>query len=287
MDRPDEPTRRPGNNTLTVVVVLLSFGTFAALGLCFFSVALAFVLTSATPAPVAVAIPVPVSEDTVLDAADVAVRPSPPAAVAETVTPPLPPAPLRPPAPEAVPPVRLPAAPKVAARPKLPSEPYDPAIDEEDFAGILSEDYPEPKTLARTRSNYVKFISTKGDFIGQGKRESYDLTKVGSVQGRAAGPLSVSFSGWGVEFAPPLRAKQFGTGTYLGATRLPFRSGAEPGLNFSGNARGNNTLSGSFAVWELEVEDGKVVAFAADFLQRGEKTGPPLYGRVRYNSKFE
>jgi len=59
-------------------------------------------------------------------------------------------------------------------------------------------------------------------------------------------------------------------GTYPGATRWPF-NGGEPGLNFSGNGRGNNTLTGHFTVKESVLDaSGNVLAFAADFTQYDE-----------------
>ena len=39
-------------------------------------------------------------------------------------------------------------------------------------------------------------------------------------------------------------------------------------------------------VWELEVRGDQVVRLAIDFVQHGEKTGPPLYGVIRFNSSF-
>jgi hypothetical protein len=59
-------------------------------------------------------------------------------------------------------------------------------------------------------------------------------------------------------------------GTYPGATRWPF-NGGNPGLDFSGNGRGNNTLTGNFTVKESVLDvSGNVLAFAADFTQYDE-----------------
>jgi hypothetical protein len=59
-------------------------------------------------------------------------------------------------------------------------------------------------------------------------------------------------------------------GHYPGATRWPF-NGGDPGLSFSGNGRGNNTLTGHFTVKESVLDaSGNVLAFAADFTQYDE-----------------
>lgn len=77
-------------------------------------------------------------------------------------------------------------------------------------------------------------------------------------------------------------------GFYDNAQRLPFRSPTRPGLEVSGNGRGNNTLSGWFEVLEVSYgADGALDRFAVDFRQYDEstsQTGPSLYGSLRFNS---
>ena len=64
------------------------------------------------------------------------------------------------------------------------------------------------------------------------------------------------------------------------------------GLDFSGSGRGHNTSVGTFEILEIEYdEDGKIVAFAANFVQQGswyhqQPYSPPLLGCVRYNSSI-
>jgi hypothetical protein len=74
-------------------------------------------------------------------------------------------------------------------------------------------------------------------------------------------------------------------GEYPDAKRFAF-SGDSPGLDFCGNGRGSNTISGAFVVWELETEGDRVVRLAIDFIQRGDGR-PPLRGKIRINSAFE
>lgn len=77
---------------------------------------------------------------------------------------------------------------------------------------------------------------------------------------------------------------------YDNATRFPFNSPTRPGLAFSGNGRGNNTLGGWFNVLEVDyAPDDSVLAFAVDFRQFDESedmTGPSTYGSLRINSSI-
>ena len=66
---------------------------------------------------------------------------------------------------------------------------------------------------------------------------------------------------------------------YLGLTSYP-------GLSFMGNGRGDNTLTGYFAVLELaNSTNGTLQSFAADFMQYDEgKTNAWNQGSLRFNS---
>jgi hypothetical protein len=70
---------------------------------------------------------------------------------------------------------------------------------------------------------------------------------------------------WTFEVAAP-RGEPLRVGRYTGAQRSPFHTGAAPGLSFSGEGRGCNTVGGSFEVHELvEWPDGGLAAVAVTF----------------------
>jgi len=74
-------------------------------------------------------------------------------------------------------------------------------------------------------------------------------------------------------------------GFYPDATRWPFM-GSGAGLDFSGDGRGNNTLTGYFNVLQADYDiSGNIVSFAVDFTQydRGVKANW-VSGSFRYNS---
>jgi hypothetical protein len=128
----------------------------------------------------------------------------------------------------------------------------------------------------------LRVVSSKGDYIGQGKSYSYageDLTTRTNHRG-----VTVNVGGWFLNVGGPgnrfLEVRE-----YEGARRVPFSEDA-PGLEFFGNGRGCNRLAGKFVVWELEVKGNQVVRLAIDFIQRCEETQPPLYGSLRINSTF-
>ena len=90
---------------------------------------------------------------------------------------------------------------------------------------------------------------------------------------------------WNLELAAPQGAS-LSVGSYANATRWPFQETTAPGLDFSGNGRGNNRLTGSFNILESNVADDGTFSFAVDFLQYDEEsTNAWIKGAIRYNSE--
>jgi hypothetical protein len=133
--------------------------------------------------------------------------------------------------------------------------------------------------------SYLRVVSSKGDYIGQGKSYSYggeDLTVRTNHRGVM---INVgNLGGWMLQFGGPGN-RFLDVGEYDGAKRFPF-SGEAPGIEFMGNGRACNMIAGKFVVWEIEVKGTQVVRLAIDFIQRCEEKGPPLYGSLRINSSF-
>src|SRR4051812_33799842 len=75
---------------------------------------------------------------------------------------------------------------------------------------------------------------------------------------------------WGFNFVGP-NATLPVVGFYPNAQRWPFESPGHPGLAFSANSRGDNTLTGEFTVLQAAYdENGNISSFAADFVQYDE-----------------
>jgi hypothetical protein len=133
-----------------------------------------------------------------------------------------------------------------------------------------------------TPVSYLRAVSSKGDYIGQGKSYSYGGEEM-TVQRNYRG-VFISVDGWRILFGGPGN-RFLQVGEYPDAKRHPF-SGDSPGIEFTGKGRGANRIAGKFVVWELEVKDNQVVRLAVDFIQHCEERMPPLYGMIRVNSTY-
>jgi hypothetical protein len=90
---------------------------------------------------------------------------------------------------------------------------------------------------------------------------------------------------WYLRLAAPEGAN-LSVGSYANATRWPFQETTAPGLDFSGNGRGNNRLTGSFNILESNLADDGTFSFAVDFLQYDEESSNAwIKGAIRYNSE--
>ena len=154
-------------------------------------------------------------------------------------------------------------------------------------AGLLLAASPR---LAAAGSTFLSMTSDPGDYVGGG--QTYFLTPQDgtiTVTGSQASGVTFAFDNfptafWGINFVPPA-AETIAPGMFEGATRWPFQSPTEPGLDVSGMGRGCNRLAGRFVVLEAVFgPNGDVTSFAADFEQHCELATPALFGSVRYNS---
>lgn len=138
-----------------------------------------------------------------------------------------------------------------------------------------------------------QYSSPKGDYIGQGVTRALSAPpnllqalrnfdkgvsiRVNMPQEGATG------ENWTIDFAMADKT-DLKPGTY-NATRWPFMEAGTAGLDWSGQGRGCNKLSGVFTVHEVTYKsDGGVQSFAADFTQSCEKFMPAARGQVRFNS---
>jgi hypothetical protein len=134
-----------------------------------------------------------------------------------------------------------------------------------------------------TLTSYLHIESAAGDYIGQGKTFDYTADQLKpTLNGRS---VNVMVDGWHLVVGGPNK-QALSVGEYPDAKRFPF-NGSSPGLSFSGKGRGLNTLSGAFAIWQLEMSNGKITKLAIDFEQAAAPGKPKLTGKVRINSNFE
>ena len=120
------------------------------------------------------------------------------------------------------------------------------------------------------------------DFIAS---RNFDSGMSFAVNDFSENPHFWSTRWWYLDFSAPFN-QLLQVGHYSNATRYPFQDFDDPGLNFSGNGRGNNQLSGYFDVREVSYgPNGQVLSFAADFTQFDENFESGWNkGGLRYNS---
>jgi len=136
----------------------------------------------------------------------------------------------------------------------------------------------------------VDLQSQPGDFIGAGL--TYRYTKADSVitVDYASGLIRVSVAGdqnWTGEFKIPGSQDRLKNGTYSGLTRYPFAPAGEGAMNWSGQGRGCNTLTGSFTVSSVVYAKGNglLESFNLSFEQHCEGASPALFGQIQYTTK--
>ena len=167
----------------------------------------------------------------------------------------------------------------VASAPPKPADP--PPVKGGAFDG-QAKGFTKPAKAATTTS-YLKIVSSPGDYIGQGKNYNYagaDLMVRKTPRG-----VDVRVDGWMLQIGGP-KGQFLQAGEYPNAKRFAF-SDTFPGLDFSGNGRGSNTVAGEFVVWELVVQGDQITRLAIDFVQRSEGKNAPLTGKLRINSTLE
>ncbi|MDQ7804182.1 hypothetical protein Q5425_10590 [Amycolatopsis sp. A133] len=134
----------------------------------------------------------------------------------------------------------------------------------------------------------LSFSGDQGDYISGGRSYAYSteakdgLTVNASADGNH---VAVSISGfnsdwWTLDLAAP-SGTRLAAGTYDGATRYPFQGVNAPGLDLSGNGRGCNTLTGTFAVQNVVFgPNGYVQTLDATFEQHCEGGTAAARGEV-------
>jgi hypothetical protein len=140
------------------------------------------------------------------------------------------------------------------------------------------------------------FKSSPGDYIGQGREyffsDGIDATITGEKWGNGylfhmtnESYVPWPNSNWWYLMIEAAKGMSLSVGIYEDAMRSPFNDATHPGISLYGDGRGCNQSAGRFQVLEIERgEYDNIVKFAADFEQRCEITGPPLYGSIRFNS---
>ena len=139
---------------------------------------------------------------------------------------------------------------------------------------------------AKTVPNFIQLQSDAGDYIGGGQTLEYTQASAIISVSVSSNVLRIVVQGdqyWNGEFAVP-SGVPLKAGTYAGATRYPFNSQAVPGLNWSGEGRGCNTLIGSFILDSLTYTGSTLASLDLRFEQRCEGGSAALKGTIHWRA---
>jgi hypothetical protein len=164
----------------------------------------------------------------------------------------------------------------------LTTTPQNPGGPEDERLKALRDGKFTTPARKADEDSSLRVFSDAGDFVGEGKTYRYGGNQL--VVRSIKGNVIVEVDDWTLEVSPP-QGEALKTGEYRNAKRSP--SNKESGFNFYGHGRGCNKVAGQFVVWEVEMNGNQVNRLAVDFMMRCEGNGPPLYGMLRYHSKYD
>jgi PKD repeat protein len=135
--------------------------------------------------------------------------------------------------------------------------------------------------------NYVYLHSEAGDYIGQGQTLTYTQGNALLSVTADGGLLSVRVQGnqnWSGSFKAMDTLSELTPGYYPNLGRFPFHNPTAGGLEWAGDGRGCNSLTGWFVVDRLVQEGGMLKAVDLRFEQHCEGAAPALRGKIHWEA---
>lgn len=139
----------------------------------------------------------------------------------------------------------------------------------------------DPTAGAQTK---VTLQSDAGDYIGGGGTYAYDQTNALLTFNATGNHLSVAVGGnesWTGDFALPAGFTQLTPGTYANLTRY-LGLGAAGAMNWDGQGRGCNTLTGALTINSVTYVSGQLSTIDLSFVRHCEGGAPALHGTVHW-----
>jgi hypothetical protein len=141
-----------------------------------------------------------------------------------------------------------------------------------------------PAGTTPSSGNYIYLQSMAGDYIGGGATYLYkDANAKLSVTGSGT-HAAVNVAGWMADFQGMNTLSQLQQGYYGGLQRYPFHNPIKGGLNWSGNGRGCNTLTGWFVVDKASYVQGNLSELDLRFEQHCEGGSAALRGKIHWSA---
>jgi hypothetical protein len=144
-----------------------------------------------------------------------------------------------------------------------------------------------PAGATPASGNYVYLQSDGGDYIGLGRTYLYTQASAVLEVNLTGNQLRVSVTGnerWGGTFQGLSAVATIQPGYYGGVQRWPFHNPVKGGLDWSGEGRGCNELSGWFSIDSVTMSGSVITSLDLRFEQHCEKGPPALRGKVHWTS---
>jgi PKD repeat protein len=145
---------------------------------------------------------------------------------------------------------------------------------------------PPPGTTPSS-GNYIYLESEAGDYIGAGQTYTYtpDSGNVTlSANGAGLNVVVLADRFWMGDFVPMETVQTLQPGYYGGLIRYPFHNPAKGGLNWSGDGRGCNELTGWFVVDSVTYANDTIQSIDLRFEQRCDGATPALRGKISWSN---
>ena len=135
-----------------------------------------------------------------------------------------------------------------------------------------------------TDRNYVYLQSDAGDFIGGGQTSTYTQATAVLTAAMSGGRFTMGTAGWNGNFQAMSSISRLQAGYYGNLTRYPFHNPVKGGLDWSGNGRGCNTLTGWFAVDSITYNGSSLTQIDVRFEQHCEGASAALRGAIHWRA---
>jgi hypothetical protein len=135
--------------------------------------------------------------------------------------------------------------------------------------------------------NYAYLESQSGDFIGGGANYLYTGASAILSANGADGHLSVSIESterWMGDFQVMNVLSRLEAGYYPDLQRYPFHNPVKGGLNWTGEGRGCDDVTGWFVIDSVTYDLTTLTAIELRFEQHCDGGGPALYGAIRWDA---
>ena len=133
--------------------------------------------------------------------------------------------------------------------------------------------------------NYVYLQSDGGDYVGRGATYLYTQASAVLEMNVSGNQLTVGVRGnenWGGFFQGLSAVATLPPGYYGGVQRWPFHNPVKGGLDWGGEGRGCNELSGWFSIDSITISGGEITSLDLRFEQHCENGPPALRGKIHW-----